>query len=206
MKIKTKLKVTFTISAIIFVIICFVYYLSQREIENNYDKIYALFESRLIEKEKEIEYNSLQDILKGYQGQNVNLEDFLVSGDNPVSFIEMIEKMGDSYGVAIEIDSVDLKDLSADAKKSKTEKSKDKNEGIIWSMNIRIKSEGLWTNILKFISAVELTKYKVSISSLDLSSTYDGMDTKLPSSKKISTVSNKWRAVFNLNVLAIKGI
>lgn len=88
------------------------------------------------------------------------LQNYFIQKDDEIKFIEQIEKTAQSSGIKFEIASIDVGGNQTDSFKE--------------DINVKIKIEGSWHNIMYFINKLEKIPFGILIKDLNLDSNVSG--------------------------------
>lgn len=123
---------------------------------NKVESAYTNAESTFSRRQRAETVKIIADVHK----ENIKtLHNFYIQKGDEVAFIENIEKLGQQTGLDFEIDSIDV--LSKDSSSFKE------------NISVKIKIEGSWSQILRFLESLEKTYFGVSIEEVNLNA--DGL-------------------------------
>jgi hypothetical protein len=127
---------------------------------------------------KEERLRSVKEIVVDVAPQRDEIDSYFVGKDSIVSFIKIVEDLGNLSGVSLEIDSVGVSGL---------EIGDGVNSEILEQLNLDFTTQGSWQNTFHLIALLESLPYKVSFEELSLEEKVDS-----------------WNGVFGLKVVKFK--
>lgn len=99
--------------------------------------------------------NSVKALVAQTAPQRVKLNSYVIEKDGAVSFIELLERVGDDVGVAVAIESV--------------ERSERAETPAVEELRLALKATGAWSGVVRFMGLLELLPYEARISQAALS-------------------------------------
>lgn len=109
------------------------------------------------------------------KSDRAKLDEFFVSDKDTVSFIELIESLGDRVGSAVSISSIDADNLEG------------KDPGTVGLIKVRVEVRGSWSAVMRTVSLAESLPYHSFVSNLRL-------DTQSTEGTK-----REWRSMFTIS-------
>lgn len=175
----TLLIVAFIVTAFVFVLYGYMYFV----VGNSLDKALAAREE--VKKEqayKDQEKNSA-DLYEKTAKDRAKLSTFFVDDNNKVSFIEMIESLGDRTGSTITLSSIVADDLATSP------------VGTYGHIKINVDVQGSWASVMKTLILAENLPYMITIRTvrMDTSGTLDAKNPK-----------QSWKLSFTLDATSIR--
>jgi len=125
------------------------------------------------------------------------IDSYFIAGDGVAPFIGNIEALGKQYGVGVSIGSV--------AVESDPKMKNDFKE----TLHLKVETTGSWSNIVRFLSAVENLPYHVVLDQVVFGLT-DAADklsfggVSAVDSKRVRTSSEKWKVSLDISLLKFK--
>ena len=105
--------------------------------------------------QKESKLRSIQSLVKDTEEERALLDDYFVSEEGVVGFIETIESFGAVAGTEIEVTSVEKGPLDASAKEAEPQ--------VFELLRIGFKTSGSWRGVMHVLALLETLPYRVSI-------------------------------------------
>lgn len=136
-----------SLSVILYFIGLFIVLEIKKEIENSYYNT----ESKSSKEEK---IRIIKNITEANKELIQTLRNYFIQKDDEVKFIEQIEKVARDSGVKFDIVSIDVKTDQQDSFKE--------------NVDVKMKLEGSWQNIIYFVDKLEKMPFGVSVENMNL--------------------------------------
>ncbi len=117
------------------------------------------------------------------------LQDFFISPDEEVVFIETIESLGPESGSSVTITSID------------SDKFENAVPGTKGKLKAKVSATGSWSSVMRMLSLAEVTPYEVSINNIRLDQYSTSMNDVDSKTKKAS--KDEWKLSFDIEVLMV---
>ena len=163
----------------------FYLYLNTKQIDK---EVFMKLSQIKLEINRDERLQSLKDLLGKTKDQRDKISNIFVRSDGSVEFIEMIESLGRTAGVKLEIESVGV-----DAFKNKIASSTE-------YFRLSVKSEGSWINVMHLLTLLEEMPFKVLIDNVSLSKT----SAESPAAKDRKQIDSIWNGNFGFAALKAK--
>lgn len=165
------------------------YYLLVNIRQSNIDTSSKLAQINLETLKKE-QLQSVKILMDETKTQRDKVANLFIQQDGSVGFIEMMESLGVTADVKLSIESVGISD------------SKNKIGSSTESIQLVVKTEGVWTNVIHLLSMLESLPFKVSFDTVILNKIPEA-PSLTPSKIKKKSLSY-WKGSFGFSVLKIK--
>jgi len=191
-------KTLFVISLGFLIVVIVVYGLLFRAMQKSNERIVKYKQEIVQSENRELHQKSLVALVEDIGPSVEKLDSYYVSADGVVSFIEMLEKLGTSSGVAVSIDSVMVGDqggVSPDTTASSTTEK----------LRLSVSFTGSWKNDIHFETLLENLPYNVFIKNLNLSTSFENTTAfSTPSVSKKSPPEAEWKGKVVIDVIKLK--
>jgi len=174
----------------------FLFFLSRISAVNN--QIANLTTKEEIASREQISTQNLQNMLKSSQPNIKKLDGYLVTNNTIVDFIQTLEGTAKLAGVALDINSVELKGANRKViPKGSTVPANQKTSNST-NLVIQMASQGNFSDTFYFISLFENLPFKITINSMDIGTQTVQSKT---SSDKIQTTT-VWKGNYQISIAA----
>jgi len=125
------------------------------EVKAKNERISALInniEANVVEEEK---HNSIKVVAAQTAEQRTRLQHYIVAKEEAVSFIELLEKTGESIGVGVDIASVREVEIAGSTAFAR--------------LSLALTATGAWPRVIQFLGLLELLPYEATITQVVVS-------------------------------------
>lgn len=161
---KSQNRIYLIITAFIFLsvaLIIFLVYPTFKDIKKSFKDISLNKEKTAFTYEQSKELNIFKENLKSYEASLLQAEKLLIDPNNPVNFVEFVEKISSDLGVEIEVSIVR-------EEKKEEEKEKNKKPAPPAVSSFMISAEGNLSAIVNFSEKLEAIPFLLQVSKLSI--------------------------------------
>ncbi len=182
MKNHYSITVLFAIALLVTLFVCVLYGYMYYIVGNSLEKALVAREEVKKEQAYKDQGESSVSLSETTKNDRAMLNTFFVDDEDKVTFIEMIESLGDRTGSAVTLSSIVADDLATSP------------VGTQGHVKINVEAQGSWSSVMRTLILAENLPYKITVTSirLDTSGTLDAKNPK-----------QSWKLSFVLDALSI---